>query len=616
MSVWWLSLPLLGLEVHALVSLLLFTAPLWDLDAIEPPQPADDTPLRLAVLIPTYNEPLDVLLPTVAAAVSITLPHETWVLDDGNRPEVARLADTLGARYLARPVHDHAKAGNVNYALDRISADIVALLDADHVADRNLLRNTLGYFDDPMVALVQTPQDFYNVASFEHEEQRVRGWRPWRNRDSDANRTQRFSEQELFYRALQPGRNRLDAAFCCGTGAVLRTAALEGVGGLATDTVTEDIHTTIRLHRAGWKSRYHNEVLARGLAAADSAQYFVQRVRWGTGAMQVLRCENPAYVSGLSFQQRVSYLGPLLGWFDSWRSLGYLLAPMAVLITGAVPVRANAVTFALAFGTVFVLQRLALRALSRGMAPQGIATIFELVRLPATLLATTRLISRKERTFAVTSKGRTGVRRARMPVPGLLVALLLATLVSAAWFSATLLGLTPTHYRVPWAAYAAFGWLLVNGTLLGLAIRRIRHERFGAERRASVRFDVDGTAQMDGVQVSLLDASLNGALLLLPRAVQRTPVLGDLVSFDLDLGNATGTFGAVVRSVRLLWSARAQDDGGAMASFVVGLEFNPGQNTARAALALALFASDAEQRLVWQPPGIEAPDQRLIAANR
>ena len=592
LSVWWLSVPMLLLEVHALVSLLLFTAPLWDLDAVRPPAPVDSTVAGLAVLIPTYNEPVDVLLPTVAAAVRISLPHQTWVLDDGDRAEVAALADAMGAHYLTRAERTHAKAGNVNHALGHIEADIIALLDADHVADRNLFRNTLGYFEDPRVALVQTPQDFYNVDSFEHHDQKARRWLPWA--PGGARRSVRFSEQELFYRALQPGRNRLDAAFCCGTGAVIRTGALRSVGGMATDTVTEDIHTTIRMHRAGWKSRYHNEVLARGLAAADARQYLVQRVRWGTGAMQVLRRENPAWVSGLSFKQRVSYLGPLLGWFDSWRTLGYLLAPMLVLLTGAVPVRAEARTFALAFGAVFVLQRAALRLLSRGMAPQGIATIFEFIRLPATLLATGRLFSARERNFVVTPKGRTGDKRARMQVPRLLSGLLVASVASAAWFVASTLGLTPTSYAVPWVAYAASAWLVVNAVLLSVAIARIRRERFGAERRASVRFDVTGTAQLGGVPAELVDASLTGALVTMARDTRRVPQFGESLVLDLELGAGSQRFWVQVKSVR------RPDGSSAVAAdgYVIGLELRHGQDRERAGLALALFATGTAPRLV------------------
>jgi cellulose synthase (UDP-forming) len=594
LSVWWIAVPLLLLEVHALVSLALYAVPLWDLDAVRPPRPVDGYAGRLAVLIPTYNESLEVLLPTVAAAVSVDLPHETWVLDDGDRPEVARLADSLGARYLARSDRSHAKAGNVNNALRHVDAEIIAILDADHVASRDLLRNTLGYFVDPRVALVQTPQDFYNDDSFEHHESRTRGvlgrLRLWPGRR--AGRPRRFSEQEMFYRGLQPGRNRFDAAFWCGTGAVVRVEALRAVGGLAVETVTEDIHTTIRLHRAGWKTRYHNEVLARGLAAANAPQYLEQRVRWGTGAMQVLRQENPAFVSGLTVMQRLSYLGTLLGWFESWRSLGYLLAPMVVLATGAVPVRADLPTFLLFFGGAFLLQRLALQLLSRGLAPQGISTVFELVRMPATLRATTRLLSARERRFTVTDKGRTGDTRLRMPVPALLSGLLIASTLTVVWFAATVLDLTPVVYAVPWAAYGAFGWLVVNGVLLFLAAGRVRDLRYGAERRSAVRFDVSGTAWIDGRPVELLDASPTGAKLLLPAPGAAVPAPHDRVVLEIEAGGGQLRLAAVVRS------ARAQEVGRGGPGTVVGLEFTEGQIREQAALALALFRTGAVPRLV------------------
>src|SRR5690606_3900041 len=152
-------------------------------------------PLRripsIAVVIPTVNEGPEILVPTIAAAVAMEPVHETWVLDDGNRPEIEELAAKLGARYLARPTHEHAKAGNLNRALGVIDAEILAVLDADHVAAPEFLRATLGYFSDPRVALVQTPQDFYNVTSFEHGPGETYG--------------EPFHEQTLFYRLLQPG---------------------------------------------------------------------------------------------------------------------------------------------------------------------------------------------------------------------------------------------------------------------------------------------------------------------------------------------------------------------------------------------------------------------------
>ena len=166
--------------------------------------------MSVAVLIPTYNESREVLLPTVAAAVALEPAHETWVLDDGARPWVREMAEAIGARYVARVTHEHAKAGNINHALGIVEADLLAILDADHVAHPDFLLRTLGYFRDPKVAVVQTPQEFYNVTSFEHGSGRTFG--------------ERFHEQTLFYRLLEPGKNRWNAAFWCGTNAVVRAS--------------------------------------------------------------------------------------------------------------------------------------------------------------------------------------------------------------------------------------------------------------------------------------------------------------------------------------------------------------------------------------------------------
>ena len=583
LGAWWVSVPLLLLEAHAVVGLGLFAFSLWDVDALPPVSGRTSTDKRVAVLIPTYNEPVEVLLPTVAAAVALRPSHETWVLDDGDRPEVRRLAERLGARYLAREEHDHAKAGNLNNALGVIDAELIAVLDADHVATPNFLTHTLGYFDDPRVAVVQTPQDFYNLDSFEHQTRR--------GRDDAA----LYNEQALFYRVLQPGKNRWGAAFWCGTGAVVRAAALRQVGGVATETVTEDIHTTIRFHRLGWRTVYHNEVLARGLAASDASQYSAQRLRWGTGAMQVLRAENPLWCRGLRLRQRLAYAATLLGWFDAWRSLGYLIVPVVVLLTGAVPIQADPWLFTAAFGASFVLQRIAILLLSRGRAPQLLTSVFELVRMPANLRATLTLLRRRERAFQVSRKGRVGDDRRRVPVPAVLWALLVAGVVAGAAFALTLAGLTPIEYEVPWAAYGAAGWLVVNTLLLAAAVSRIRAERFAGERRASVRFDVDVAGSLDGTACRVQDLSLTGARVVAPAGAVRPE------------GGALDVEGLPVRLRTVARSARPLDDG----SVLVGLQFEPGQDAEQAMLALALFNTRNVPRLVAPP---DAPPTAPVAS--
>ncbi|MEX2184156.1 MAG: glycosyltransferase [Chloroflexota bacterium] len=590
LDVWWVSIPLLVLEIHATIGLALFTFSLWDVDRRPATRDVTQTDARIAVLVPTYNEGIEVLMPTVAAALAMRVTHETWILDDGDRPEMARLAETLGARYIARPTHEHAKAGNVNHALGIIDADFVAILDADHVASPDFLVRTLGYFDDPGVALVQTPQEFYNVSSFEHED----GATEQAADPADGARSEHFHEQALFYRVLQPGKNRWGGAFWCGTGAVVRTTALAEVGGVATETITEDIHTTIRLHRRGWRTVYHNEVLARGLAASDASTYQLQRHRWGTGAMQVLRSENPLIVSGLTLPQRLSYAATLLGWFDAWRSLGYLLLPVVVIATGAIPIRTDPATFLVAFGANFVLGQMALRVLSRGCHRPVLSILFEFVRMTPNLLATLTLVTNRKAAFRVTPKGRTSDGRSSTHVPLLLTAVLVMSVASLAWYALTLMGATPTVYEVPWAIHAAVAWMLVNVGLVWLAIRRIRSTRFAAERRASVRFETDLPGRLDGLEVWVRDLSLTGGRV----EVAASAAVASQTTLAVEV--APGETLALGGTVRARWSG---PDGRSM----IGFEFADGQYDTRARLALALFGVTATSRRADGAPETDAP---------
>jgi cellulose synthase (UDP-forming) len=560
LDAWYLALPMLVLEVHAGLSLGLFAFSLWDVDARPWRLPLDRLP-RIAVLIPTYNEGAEILIPTVSAALALEPVHETWLLDDGDRPEIRDLAEALGARYLARPTHEHAKAGNLNHALGVIDADIIAVLDADHVASRNLLESTLGYFSDPRVALVQTPQDFYNVTSFEHGGGVAYG--------------EPFHEQTLFYRLIQPGKNRWNAAFWCGTNALVRVEALRELGGAATETITEDIHTSIRFHRRGWKTVYHNEVLARGLAADDAAQYQLQRNRWGTGAMQVLRVENPLVVSGLSVAQRLAYASTLLGWFDSWRTLGLLILPPAVLLTGQVPIAADGITFVTWFGVTYVLQQAALYLLGRGAYRPILSVIFDLVRMTPNLAATLTLLRPRRPRFMVTPKGRMAARRGRVETPKPLRAVLGISVVAAIVFVLAQLGALPIRYEAEWAARGAFAWLVVNAVLVWLAIGRVRSLRYAAERRSSVRFALDLAGSVDGVDVTVQDVSVGGALVA--RAAALEPRDRHLVSFQHPDG------------VVSLWATSRSSRVAADGTHHYAFEFESGQYPAKGRLARAIF---------------------------
>lgn len=569
LGVWFVAVPMLILEVHFALGLGLSTFSLWDVSAPPVPPPVIATDLRVAILIPTHDESVEVLLPVISAALAVRPAHETWVLDDGDRPYVAQLAADLGAKYLARPENTDAKAGNLNSALEHVEADIIAVIDADHVVLPGILTNTLGYFDDPKLAVVQTPQDFYNVDSFEHQERGESG--------------ERFNEQAVFNRLIHPAKYRWNAVSWCGTGALVRVEALRDVGGVATESLTEDIQTSIRMHKAGWRLVAHNEVLARGLAATTMPQYMLQRERWARGAMQVMRSERLLTSRALTPAQRLSYSATLFAWFDSLRSLVFVLLPIAVLFTGAIPIDASLRVFGPMFLGTFLLQLAALRLLARGRYPPVLSLTFDLLRMPAVIPALAELIRRRgnKRPFDVTPKGR--VERTRIHAPRMLTGLILLTWGAMTWAALTIAGVTPMEYRYPEAILGVSVVLAGNVVLLLVATRRVRDPRFAGELRASVRFPVDLEATVAGHPARIVDISLTGARVAVSGLDLAPPEAAAEMSLRIDSAN-------LELRTSVIWVDEGAEDG-----TVVGLHFLLGQRSVVQRLALLLFHARTDQ---------------------
>ncbi|HZA51916.1 MAG TPA: cellulose synthase catalytic subunit, partial [Myxococcaceae bacterium] len=304
-----------ALEVYACLFSIVFYATILDRTRRASPPPLEG--LEVDVFICTYNEAIPLLRQTVRRAMAMDYPHRTWLLDDGNRPQARALAEELGCGYFARTRNEHFKAGNLNHALSKTAGDLVVVLDADHLVRKEFLRRLVGHFADPQVAVVQTPQVFYNVDSFQHH--------------LDARRGRLWHEGAIFHHAIQPGADRWNAAFFVGTGAILRRSALEQIGGFATGSVTEDAFTCMRLHAAGFRSVYHDEPLAYLMAPESLLQYLVQRLRWGQGSMQILRLENPLWRPGLTLCQRLVYFVALASFAQALVHLAYYLAPAIFL---------------------------------------------------------------------------------------------------------------------------------------------------------------------------------------------------------------------------------------------------------------------------------------------
>jgi cellulose synthase (UDP-forming) len=293
------------------------------------------------IYIATYNEPVDLLRETIVCALNVSYPHKTYVLDDGCRGTVEALAKELGADYIARPERDHAKAGNLNNALRITTGEFVITLDADHVPSPEFIDELIGFFADDDVAIVQTHQDFYNLDSFQHllNVKKGYGWQ----------------QQELFFNVIQPGKDHYNAAFYCGSPAMIRRTALDDIGGFATGTVTEDMHTGIKMQKKGWRVLYQNKTLARGLAPQTFIAFATQWQRWGQGAMQVLREENPVLGRGMTLGQRICYYASFYFYWMSYQKLLYTLTPTVCLLTGVFPLLTDPATFVKFFGPYFVL---------------------------------------------------------------------------------------------------------------------------------------------------------------------------------------------------------------------------------------------------------------------
>ncbi len=327
------SFGLLAAEIYAWIILFLgYFQTLWPIDRPVEPLP-DDQSLwpTVDVFIPTYNEPLKVVAPTVLAARDIDYPESklnVYLLDDGNREEFRQFAKQARVHYLARSDNKDAKAGNLNRALAQTSGELVAIFDSDHVPVHAFLKSTVGWFlKDRKLGIMQTPHLFYTPDPIER----------------NLNTFRRIpNENNLFYGLIQPGNDTWNAAFFCGSCAVLRRKAIEDAGGISTESVTEDVHTSLRIQQKGWNSAYIREPLAAGMATERLSDHIGQRTRWARGMVQMLRIDNPLFARGLTLGQRLTYLNSSLHFLFSLPRIVFLTSPLAFLFFNGYVLQASA----------------------------------------------------------------------------------------------------------------------------------------------------------------------------------------------------------------------------------------------------------------------------------
>ncbi len=345
------------------------------------------------VFIPTYNEPEFVLRRTIIGCQAMEYDHKRiYLLDDTRRPEIRALAAELGCEYMTRPDNHHAKAGNLNHAFAQTDSDLIVVFDADFIPTRNFLTRTVGFFQAEPVALVQTPQSFYNPDPIA------------RNLGLENVLT---SEEEVFYRQIQPIRDAAGSVICSGTSFVVRRTALEATGGFVTESLSEDYFTGIRLSAQGYQLVYLDEKLSAGLAADNMAAQATQRLRWARGTLQAFFIEsNPLTIPGLTPLQRLAHLEGLLHWFTSLSRVGFLVIPLAYSFLNVIPVRATEAQLLYFFLPYYVVQLSVFSWLNHRSRSALLSDIYSLVlAVPLAWTVIQVMLNPFSKGFNVTPKG-------------------------------------------------------------------------------------------------------------------------------------------------------------------------------------------------------------------
>jgi len=230
---------------------------------------------EVSILIPTHDEPLEVLKKTIIASKYTDYKNKKIIIldacdDPKNSQNTKALTKEMGVGYFYVPHPRHgAKAGGINEFLPKVNSPYIIIFDADYRAARNFLKLLVAQMEsDEKMAFIQTPQFYGNL------------------RESEVSRAAQL-QQSIFYEYICEGKSMTGGMFMCGTNLILRTKALKAVGGFIENSITEDFATSFELHRQGWKSQYYNFTTAFGDGPLNIEQYLRQQYRWARGSIGV-----------------------------------------------------------------------------------------------------------------------------------------------------------------------------------------------------------------------------------------------------------------------------------------------------------------------------------------
>ncbi len=431
---------LLAGEVFHLWQLFTFIYTIWDTEYVN----AFDGSFKpeVDVFITVAGEPVEIVEETVRGILAMNYPRfHVYILNDGlvakksNWYDMEELADRLGVHCITREIPGGAKAGNINNGLLYSQSPYVAIFDADHVPHEDFLSKMMGYFADRTVGFVQAPQYY-------------------KNQDLNIVTRSAWEQQELFFGPIMKGKNRHNAASMCGTNMVINRKALLEVGGMCTESIAEDFITGAFIHARGWRSVYVPEVLSEGLAAEDFLSYYKQQFRWARGALDVIFKFNIFFKRGLSFAQRVEYLGSASYFVSGIFVAIDALIPVVFLFTGRVPFVISTMLLATLFLpyiflTLFVLRR------SSNFAVTFQSIAFSMAAFTIHIRALLAALTGQKNSFSVTSKQQIQGNFISMVIPHLVYIGLVAAGLGFALFRE---GFSPS-------VLSNIAWALLNVTI-------------------------------------------------------------------------------------------------------------------------------------------------------
>jgi cellulose synthase (UDP-forming) len=352
LSSWWIApfaVLLFLAELHSITHMYGMLYSLWPRKYDSWPNLNRSRDLQCNMFVCVCGEPVEVVRETALAALEAgrvyqrTIdpihPPRVIMLNDGkvankdNWREVEAMCAEIGIVHIARSVPGGFKAGNINNGLKETPTDdpfntLDIIFDSDFCAKPEFLVEITKPFIEDDIDWVQTPQRYQNEKT-------------WVAKASAAH-------QIFFFEYICPAKGYDNALFLCGTNFAIRRSALDMVGGIETEYITEDYATSLNLHAIGRRGVFMPQVLALGMAPTSLKQYFTQQRRWSKGSFDTTKGYMRELLFGkMTIKQKMHYMLSATYYLIGLRDLILMMAPVPYLFWGISLIRANSLSFLL-----------------------------------------------------------------------------------------------------------------------------------------------------------------------------------------------------------------------------------------------------------------------------